>query len=93
LVHGRPGFFNKTAASLERFRRIRQERRLGCAIRLKHVLMEHTLGQSVKVGRFAKTHGYDVCCLLIEQNYNASDDPAWYEHSGAETARTVVMLS
>src|SRR5579883_105837 len=80
-IRGRAGFFEKTARALDTLRRIRAEKRLSFAIRLKTVIMEHNLGDLEAVAHYAAGHGYEVFYQAVEQNYNTPEDPRWFEHS------------
>ncbi len=94
-VRGRPHFFEAATASLATLLRVRREERLSFRVRLKNVLMEHTLGCAAAVADFARQRGVEVFYQPIEQNYNSEEDPHWFEHSGnwprdAERAVAVV---
>jgi MoaA/NifB/PqqE/SkfB family radical SAM enzyme len=80
-VRGREGFFDKTGATIETLDRVRREKGLRLALRLKTVVMEHNLDDLAKVARFASRPGMDVFYQPIEQNYNTAEDVRWFEHS------------
>jgi len=80
-VRGREGFFDYTSETIRTLVRLRREKRLGYSIRLKTVVMSHNLDALEDVARFASRDGMDVLYQPIEQNYNAADDPQWYQHS------------
>jgi MoaA/NifB/PqqE/SkfB family radical SAM enzyme len=94
-VRGRAGFFAATEATIGTLLRLRQEHRLGYAIRLKTVIMEHNLGEVGEVARYARRRGLEVFYQPIEQNYNTAEDPRWYESSGnwpRDRARAVAAV-
>jgi MoaA/NifB/PqqE/SkfB family radical SAM enzyme len=61
--------------------RLRKEERLGYAIRLKTVIMQHNLDDACNVARFAATNGLEVLYQPIEQNYNTPEELEWFKHS------------
>ena len=81
LIRGRENFFEKTSRSLETLQRIRAEKGLGYAIRLKTVIMRQNLGEVENVARFAAGNSMEVFYQAVEQNYNTPEDPRWFEHS------------
>ncbi len=81
LIRGRDGFFDKTEKSIRTLIRVRRERHLAFAIRLKTVIMRQNLDDLRAVAQFAARQGLEVLYQPIEQNYNTSEDPEWYEHS------------
>jgi MoaA/NifB/PqqE/SkfB family radical SAM enzyme len=81
LVRGRPGFFEKTSATIATLQRLRQEHGLRYTVRLKTVLMSHNLEEAAKIARFASVAGTEVFYQPIEQNYNTPEDAHWFEHS------------
>jgi len=80
-IRGRDNFFERTSASLDTLRRVRADRGLGYAIRLKYVLMSQNLQDACDVARFAQARGMEVFYQPIEQNYNTPEDPRWFEAS------------
>lgn len=81
LVRGRENFWEKTRTSLETLKRLRRERNLGYAIRLKNVVMSHNLHDAANVARFAAENGFEAFYQPIEQNYNTDEDTRWWEHT------------
>lgn len=81
VIRGRPQFWEKTTRSLETLCRLREEKRLGYAIRLKTVIMDRNLDDLAELARFAARHGMEIFYQAIEQNYNTAEDPRWFEHS------------
>ncbi|HET6671254.1 MAG TPA: radical SAM protein [Pyrinomonadaceae bacterium] len=81
LIRGRQGFVEKTEQSIQTLKRIRRERNLRLAIRLKTVIMRQNLDDVCEVARFAQTEGLEVFYQPIEQNYNSEADSTWFEHS------------
>jgi MoaA/NifB/PqqE/SkfB family radical SAM enzyme len=95
LVRGRPGFWEKSLRSLMLLEKLREERRLQYAIRLKTVVMSHNLHDVANVARFAAAHGMEVFYQPIEQNYNTEEDARWWEHTGnwpKDPARAVAAV-
>jgi MoaA/NifB/PqqE/SkfB family radical SAM enzyme len=80
-VRGREGFFERTAASIETLKRMRQEEGLDYSIRLKTVVMSHNLHGLEDVARFATQPGMDVLFQPVEQNYDQAEDERWFEKS------------
>ena len=80
-IRGRERFWEKTTASIETFKRVRRERGLSYSIRLKNVIMEHNLHDTVAVAHWANQPGMEVFFQPIEQNYNTPEDDRWYESS------------
>lgn len=80
-IRGRAGFAENTERSLQTLMRLRAERRLDMAIRLKTVIMQQNLEQVGEVARFAAEQGLEVFYQPIEQNYNTPEDSTWFEHS------------
>lgn len=80
-VRGRPHFWEQSITTLETLLRLRREEKLGYTIRLKHVLMSHNIGDTVKLARWAREKGVEIFFQPIEQNYNTPEDPHWYLHS------------
>jgi MoaA/NifB/PqqE/SkfB family radical SAM enzyme len=80
-VRGREDFWDATYQSIQTLRRLRQEERLGYSILLKTVIMAHNLDHVAEVAHFAASNGLDVLYQPIEQNYNAPDDPRWFERA------------
>lgn len=81
LIRGREKFWDYTLNTLNNLSRLRAEHGLGYSIRLKTVVMDQNLGSLGDVAHFAAANGMDVFYQPIEQNYNTSDDPTWFEHS------------
>ncbi len=80
-VRGRGDFWEKTSRSVANLNRLRRQERLGYAIRLKTVIMQHNLDDACNVARFAAENGLEVLYQPIEQNYNTPEDPQWFKHS------------
>jgi MoaA/NifB/PqqE/SkfB family radical SAM enzyme len=80
-IRGREKFFEKTTTTIRTLQRVRKEKGLDFAIRLKTVVMEHNLDDLCEVARFAHQDGMDVFYQPIEQNYNTPEDFGWFEHS------------
>jgi MoaA/NifB/PqqE/SkfB family radical SAM enzyme len=81
LVRGREDFWEKASGSVNMLMRLRKEERLGYAIRLKTVIMEHNLHDACNVARFAAANGLEVLYQPIEQNYDTPQDAEWFKHS------------
>jgi MoaA/NifB/PqqE/SkfB family radical SAM enzyme len=76
-------------------KKLREEKRLPYAIRLKTVVMSHNLHDVSNVARFAAEHGMEVFYQPIEQNYNTEEDTRWWEHTEnwpKDTARAVAAV-
>jgi MoaA/NifB/PqqE/SkfB family radical SAM enzyme len=82
IIRGRENFFEKTTRSLDTLKRIRAEKGLRFAIRLKTVVMEQNLHDVHNVAEYAAANGMEVFYQAVEQNYNTEEDPRWFEHSG-----------
>ena len=80
-VRGREDFWDTTNQSIQTLRQLRQQERLGYSILLKTVIMAQNLGHVAEVAHFAASNGLDVLYQPIEQNYNAPDDPRWFERA------------
>jgi MoaA/NifB/PqqE/SkfB family radical SAM enzyme len=80
-IRGKEKFFEKTTRTLDTLKRIRAEHRLGYAVRLKTVIMEHNLHDVANVARYASENGFEVFYQAVEQNYNTPEDPRWFETS------------
>ena len=80
-IRGREKFFEKTAASIETLKRVRQENGLGFDIRLKTVIMRQNLDSICEVAHYANQEGMEVFYQPIEQNYDTAEDARWFEHS------------
>lgn len=78
LVRGREKFWERSLASLRLLARLRAERNLRYAIRLKTVLMSHNIATAAEVARFAAKNGMEVFYQPIDRNYNSAEDPLWY---------------
>lgn len=76
-VRGRPGFFDRTSASIETLLRIRREHGLDYEVLLKTVVMSVNLHGLDEVTRYATERGIDVLFQPIEQNYGEPDNPEW----------------
>lgn len=81
LVRGREKFWEKTSATIETVRRVRQEHNLHFKLRLKNVIMSHNLDGVCEVAEYANHPGMEVFFQPIEQNYNTPEDPRWWERS------------
>jgi len=81
IIRGREKFFEKTSRTLETLTRLRTEKKLGYAIRLKTVIMRQNLHDVDNVARFAAEHGMEVFYQAVEQNYNTPEDARWFETS------------
>ncbi|HYX31233.1 MAG TPA: radical SAM protein [Pyrinomonadaceae bacterium] len=81
LIRGRAGFNGWTETSILTLRKLRREQRLKMGIRLKTTIMKQNLDEAAEVAWFAKRNDVEVFYQPIEQNYNAPDDPTWFEHS------------
>jgi len=80
-VRGRPNFWERSMRSLETLKRMRKEHDLGYIIRLKNVIMDHNLHDTVELARFAQQDGVEIFFQAIEQNYNTPEDSQWFLHS------------
>ena len=80
-VRGREGFFAKTSRTIDTLRRLRDEEKLSYTIRLKTVIMSQNVDDLVELARYASVPGVEIYYQAIEQNYNAPDDPRWFETS------------
>lgn len=80
-VRGREGFFDKTARTIETLRWMRKASDSPLTIRLKTVIMKQNLTDVCNVARFAQRHQLEVFYQPIEQNYNTTEDPQWFQHS------------
>jgi MoaA/NifB/PqqE/SkfB family radical SAM enzyme len=81
IIRGRENFFEKTTRSLDTLKRIRAEKGLRFAIRLKTVIMEQNIHDVHNVAEYAAANGMEVFYQAVEQNYNTDEDPRWFEHS------------
>jgi MoaA/NifB/PqqE/SkfB family radical SAM enzyme len=81
IIRGRENFFEKTTRSLDTLKRIRAEKNLRFAIRLKTVIMEQNIHDVHNVAEYAAANGMEVFYQAVEQNYNTEEDPRWFEHS------------
>lgn len=79
-IRGRDDFFDKTSRTIETLRRKRGENHQQIPILLKTVIMQHNLDDVCKVADFAAEHQLEVFYQPIEQNYNTSEDPDWFQH-------------
>jgi len=94
-IRGREKFFEKTHESIQTLKRLRSEKNLGYAIRLKTVIMSFNLSDICELARFAQRHGAEIFYQPIEQNYNTQEDPQWFENSPtwpADTQRVVGIM-
>jgi MoaA/NifB/PqqE/SkfB family radical SAM enzyme len=80
-VRGREGFFDKTARTIETLLRMREASTSPLTIRLKTVIMKQNLTDVCNVARFAQRHQLEAFYQPIEQNYNTTEDPLWFQHS------------
>ncbi|MGH9928779.1 MAG: radical SAM protein [Pyrinomonadaceae bacterium] len=81
LIRGRDGFFDKTVATIQTLKRVRNECRSPETIRLKTVIMEQNLEDVCEIARFARQEDLEVFYQPIEQNYNTAEDADWFRHS------------
>lgn len=81
-IRGRESFFERSASSLDTLLRLRQAEDLPYTIRLKTVVMRQNLGELAGLADFATRDGVDIFYQPIEQNYNSTEDPDWFRHSG-----------
>jgi MoaA/NifB/PqqE/SkfB family radical SAM enzyme len=81
VIRGRHDFFEKTTRTLETLRRVRSEKGLSFAIRLKTVIMRQNTHDVANVARYAADHGMEVFYQAVEQNYNTPEDPFWFRTS------------
>jgi len=94
-IRGRDGFFEKTARTIETFRRMRAAHGLGYVIRLKTVIMQENLGGVIEVVRYGRQEGVENFLQPIEQNYNTLEDRRWFETSPnwpRDVARAVAVV-
>lgn len=80
-VRGRPGFFERTSASIETLLHARREHGLEYEVLLKTVVMSINLHGLDEVARFATERDIDVLYQPIEQNYGEPDNPGWIAES------------
>jgi len=95
-IRGREKFFEKTSASIETLKRVRKENGLDFEIRLKTVIMRQNVENVCEIARFANQDGMHVFYQPIEQNYNTSEDPTWFEHSNtwpADTEKAIAAVN
>jgi MoaA/NifB/PqqE/SkfB family radical SAM enzyme len=95
VVRGKEDFWETTRQSLDTLQRVSRAEGTRIPIKLKTVIMHHNLEAVADVARFAQERGMEVFYQPIEQNYNAPEDPEWFERSGnwpqdVERALTVV---
>jgi MoaA/NifB/PqqE/SkfB family radical SAM enzyme len=91
-VRGRPKFWERTTRTIDTLKRIRSEKSLDFTIRLKNVIMQHNLDDTLEVARFANQPGFEIFYQPIEQNYNTPEDHEWFLHSDnwpKDTAKAV----
>jgi MoaA/NifB/PqqE/SkfB family radical SAM enzyme len=81
LIRGRENFFERTEESIQSLKRVRAENDLKFVIRLKTVVMEQNLQDLVRIAQYARTNDLEVFYQPIEQNYNTSENPTWFESS------------
>ena len=81
VIRGREKFFEKTTRTLDTLRRVRAEKRLGFAIRLKTVIMRQNMHDVANVARYAADNQMEVFYQAVEQNYNTPEDPLWFRTS------------
>jgi MoaA/NifB/PqqE/SkfB family radical SAM enzyme len=94
-IRGREKFWDRTSRSIETLKRMRSEAGLRHIIRLKNVIMEHNLDETLKVARFGNQEGMEVFFQPIEQNYNTAEDSQWYlesENWPKDTARAIANV-
>lgn len=95
LVRGKRDFWETTRMSLETLQRLRRDEQIPFQIKLKTVIMDHNLDGVVEVARFAQANDMQVMYQPIEQNYNAPEDPAWFEHAGTwprDTQKAIAVV-
>ncbi len=80
-VRGKDNFWELSWTTIETLKRMRREHDLHHLIRLKNVIMEHNLDDTIEVAKLANEPGMEVFYQAIEQNYNTPDDTEWYLHS------------
>ena len=80
-IRGRVGFFETTETTLCTLQRVRVQKGLGFTIRLKTVLMDHNLDDVCRLAEYAQRGGMEIMYQPIEQNYNTTEDPTWFERS------------
>jgi len=80
-IRGRDKFFEKTTTTIRTLERVREEKELHFALRMKTVVMAQNLDDLCEIARFASRDGMDVFYQPIEQNYNTLEDPRWFESS------------
>lgn len=80
-IRGRDKFFEKTTTSISTLERVRKDKDLDFAIRLKTVVMAQNLDDLCEIAHFANRDGMDVFYQPIEQNYNTLEDARWFESS------------
>jgi MoaA/NifB/PqqE/SkfB family radical SAM enzyme len=95
LIRGRDGFAARAETSILTLRKMRREKSLALAIRLKTVIMRQNLDAVCEVAQFARRNDVEVFYQPIEQNYNTPEDAHWYEHSPtwpADSAKAVAVV-
>ncbi len=95
VVRGKERFWDFTYATLMNLKRLRAERGLGYAVRLKHVIMDQNLDDTLRMAPFAAEHGFEVFFQPIEQNYNTPETVDWWRVSAnwpKDTARAVANV-
>ena len=94
-IRGRDNFFEKTYQSIQTLKRLRKEKKLNYAIRLKTVIMSYNLDDICELARFAKREEAEIFYQPIEQNYNTEEDSRWFETSPTwprDTQRVVAIV-
>ena len=94
-VRGHDNFFERTSTTIETLKRVRREEALSFRIRLKTVVMSHNLHDLTALARFATQDGVDIFYQPIEQNYNTTEDSAWWMHTDnwpRDTERAVAAV-
>jgi MoaA/NifB/PqqE/SkfB family radical SAM enzyme len=80
-IRGRDDFFEKTSATIETLRRKRGKKEEPVPVLLKTVIMQHNLEHICNIAEFAAERNLQVFYQPIEQNYNTTEDPEWFQHS------------
>lgn len=95
-IRGRENFGATTETSILTLSKIRRERSLRTRIRLKTVIMQQNLDDVCEVAWFAQHNGLEVFYQPIEQNYNTTEDPKWFEHTDnwpTDAAKAVAVIN
>jgi len=95
LIRGRENFFDKTTGCIQTLTKARSDKRQRFEILLKTVVMRQNLDELSKIAKYAAFNHLEVFYQPIEQNYNTSEDPAWFEKSDTwprNTERAVAAI-